>query len=157
MAFYLLKGVPLVGNAFGCNLLVWPIFASVGFFLVCFLSILILFFLTPSFSLKADVRTEMVERVWTRVKYNPFSNFFLLFVGLVPLLFVAGLMVLAAFLTGKSYFEAEKAIEVGFQWFFMMLPFCALLAPAVIFFFNFAVECHVLMLKKMRYEESVSP
>ena len=45
---------------------------------------------------------------------------------------------------------AHRAIEVGFQWFFIMLPFAILLAPAVVFFFNFSAECHALMLKKMQ-------
>ncbi len=75
---------------------------------------------------------------------------FLLILGMVPLFFVAGLMILAAVLTGRSYYEASRACEVGFQWFFIMLPFAVLLAPAVIFFFNFAAECHVLICKKMR-------
>jgi hypothetical protein len=73
-----------------------------------------------------------------------------LFLALIPLLFLCGFLVLAAVLTGKNYFEAHKAIEVGFQWFFIMLPFAILLAPAVVFFFNFSAECHALMLKKMQ-------
>ncbi len=152
--FYLLKGIPIIGNALGVIFSFGPFLLLLVFFLVCFVSILILFFLTPTISLKSEVRTEVVEKGWKRLKHNPFSNLFLLFLGLVPLLFVTALMVLAAFLTGRNYFEAEKAIEVGFQWFVMMIPFCALLAPAVIFFFNFAVECHVLMFKKMLREES---
>lgn len=152
--FYLLKGIPLLGNALGVIFSFGPFLLLLGFFIVCFLSILILFFVTPCVALKSSVHAEVVESVWKRFTYNVFSNLFLLFLGLTPLLFLGGFMVLAAVLTGKSYFEAHQAIEISFQWFFIMLPFAVLLAPAVIFFFNFSVECHVLMLKKMRKEES---
>jgi len=154
--FYLLKGIPLLGNALGVILSFGPFLLLLGFLIICILSILTLFFITPCIALRSDVNVQVVESVWKRIKFNPFSNFSLLFLGLVPLIFLCGLMILAAVLTGKSYFETEKAIEVGFQWFFIMLPFAVLLAPAVVFFFNFSVECHVLMLKKIRKENSVS-
>lgn len=152
--FYLLKGIPFLGNALGVIFSFGPFLLLLGFFLVCCFSVLTLFFITPCIALKSSVDAEVMQNVWKRVKFNAFSNIALLFLGLVPLLFLSGLMVLAAVLTGKSYFEAEKAIEVGFQWFFIMLPFAILLAPAVVFFFNFSVECYVLMQKKMQSQES---
>jgi hypothetical protein len=147
--FYLLKGIPFLGNILGVILSFGPFLLLLGFFAVCFASILTLFCVTPFIALKSSTPTEVFESVWKRLKTNPFSNFSLLFLGLIPLLFLCGLMALAAVVTGKSYFEAEKAIEVGFQWFFIMLPFAILLAPPVVFFFNFSAECHALMLKKM--------
>lgn len=148
--FYLLKGIPLLGNILGMIFSFGPFLLLLCFFIVSFLSVLVLFFVTPCISLKSTIHFETIVTVWKRLKFNPFSNFSLLFLGLVPLFFLTGLMALSAILTGKSYFEAEKTIEVGFQWFFIMLPFSILLAPAVIFFFNFAAECHALMLKKMQ-------
>jgi hypothetical protein len=113
-----------------------------------------LFFITPSIALQSAEHAHAVDRVWQRLKCNCFSNLVLLFLGMVPLFFLVGLLIFAAVLTGKSYFEAQKTIEVGFQWFFIMFPFCILLAPAVIFFFNFSAECHALMIKKIREEGS---
>ena len=152
--FYLLKRIPLLGNALGVIFSFGPFLLLLSFFLVCCFSIFVLFFVTPSISLKSTTRKDLVESVWNRFKFNPFSNLSLLALAMVPLLFTTGLMVLSAVLTGKSYFEAQKTVEVGFQWFFIMLPFAILLAPSVIFFFNFSVECHALMLKKMHREES---
>jgi hypothetical protein len=45
--------------------------------------------------------------------------------------------------------EADDSLHIVLQWFFIMLPFTALLSPAVVFFFNFATEAHVF-LKRMQ-------
>ncbi|HEY2810340.1 MAG TPA: hypothetical protein VGJ00_02990 [Rhabdochlamydiaceae bacterium] len=150
--FYLLKCIPLFGNAFGVIFSFGPFLLLLSFFAICIASVLLLFFMTPCIALQSKVDVELLVQ---RFKSNPFSNILLLLLGLIPLFFLTGLMIGAAVMTGKSYFEAEKAVEVGFQWFFIMLPFCILLAPTIIFFFNFSAECHALMVKKMRGENSL--
>ncbi|MES2123025.1 MAG: hypothetical protein V4492_09700, partial [Chlamydiota bacterium] len=57
--------------------------------------------------------------------------------------------------TGKT--TVARIVALSLQWFFIMLPFSALLTPALIFFFNFAAESHVLMLKKMQEGQCTLP
>jgi hypothetical protein len=149
--FYLLKCIPFLGNAFGVIFSFGPFLLLLSFFVICIASVFLLFFMTPYIALQSKVDIELIIQ---RMRYNLFSNILLLLLSLTPLFLLTGLMIGAAVMTGKSYFEAEKAIEVGFQWFFIMLPFCILLAPTVIFFFNFSAECHALMVKKMRADNS---
>lgn len=146
--FYLLKEIPWVGEFLGVILSFGPFLLLLGSFVLSLLSIVMLFFVTPSVALKSSVQVEVLQGVVKRLRYSPFSNLALLLLGLTPLIVVATLMTIAAIFTGKSYPVADNSFAMGLQWFFIMLPFSALLSPAVIFFFNFAAESHVLMIKK---------
>jgi hypothetical protein len=59
---------------------------------------------------------------------------------------------LAAVLTGSLCLDCQNSLQTVLKWFFIMLPFTAFLTPAVIFFFNFAAESHVLMQKQLKGE-----
>jgi hypothetical protein len=148
--FYLFKEIPLIGEGLGVILSFGPFLLLFGSFILSLLSISVLFFVTPSVSLKSSMQIEVLEGVFKRLRFNPFTNAALLFLGLLPLTLVAGLMIVAAIMTGKSYVAAEHPFAVSLEWFFIMIPFATLLTPAVIFFFNFAAESHVLMIKKMK-------
>ena len=73
----------------------------------------------------------------------------LLGIGLFPLVIVTGLLILAATLTGMTYVITERTWMIGLQWFFIMIPFAAFLAPPAIFFFNFAVESFAFLQKHL--------
>jgi hypothetical protein len=148
--FYLFKEIPLIGNGLGVILSFGPFLLLLGSFILSLVSISVLFFVTPSVSLKSSVQVEVLHGVFERLRFNPFTNIALLFLGLLPSISIAGLMTVAAIVTGKSYVAAEHPFAVSLEWFFIMIPFATLLTPAVIFFFNFAAESHVLMVKKMR-------
>ena len=62
----------------------------------------------------------------------------MLFIGLMPLLFIVCFLSFGAWLTGFNFFTAKAALGVSLQWFFMMVPFCLVLTPFVVFFFNCA-------------------
>jgi uncharacterized membrane protein len=79
---------------------------------------------------------------------RPFTHFIFFIIGLIPLMLVVGLLILAAALTGLTYFTPTHVAAIAFQWFFIMIPFAALLSPAVVFFFNFAAESFVAISKK---------
>ena len=147
--FYLFKEIPLIGEALGVILSFGPFLLLFGFFILSLLSMGVLFFVTPSVSLKSSVQFEILQGVFQRLRFNPFTNIALMFLGILPLALVAGLMAIAANMTGKSFVSVDYSFAVHLGWFFMMIPFSVLLAPAVIFFFNFAAESHVLMIKKM--------
>ena len=148
--FYLLKETPLIGEGLGVILSFGPFLLMLGSFVLSVLSILMLFFVTPAVALKSSVHVEMLQSVLKRLKFSPFSNLALMLLGILPLILMTGLMTMAAVVTGKSYVGAEHPLAISLEWFFIMLPFSALLTPAVIFFFNFAIESHVLMIKKMK-------
>jgi hypothetical protein len=148
--FYLFKEIPMIGEALGVILSFGPFLLLFGSFILSFLSVGVLFFVTPSVSLTSSVQVEVLQGVLKRLRYNPFTNLALLFLGLLPLIFVTGSMTVAAIMTGKNYVAAQHPTTVSLEWFFIIIPFSALLAPALIFFFNFAAESHVLMIKKMK-------
>ncbi len=148
--FYLFKELPVIGDTLGVVLSFGPFLLLSGTFILSFLSLALLFFVTPSVSLNSSVDVEVLRRVLKRFRFNPFTNLALMFLSLIPCLFGAGLMSIAAIMTGKNYVGAENPIAVSLEWFFIMIPFSALLSPAVIFFFNFAAESHVLLAKKMK-------
>jgi hypothetical protein len=151
--FYLFKEIPMIGEALGVILSFGPFLLLFGSFMLSFLSVGVLFFVTPSVSLKSSMPFEVLKGALKRLRFNPFTNLALMFLGLLPLILVSSLMTIAAIMTGKSYVAVEHPAAVSLEWFFIMIPFSALLTPAVIFFFNFAVESHVLMIKKMKDAE----
>ena len=146
--FYLFKEIPMIGDSLGVILSFGPFLLLLGSFVLSLLSFGMLFFLTPSVALKSSVEFEMLHGVLKRVRSSPFSHLTLMLLGLLPFILMAGLMTIAAIMTGKSYVAAEHPLAISLEWFFIMLPFSALLTPTVIFFFNFAAESHVLMVKK---------
>ena len=74
-------------------------------------------------------------------------------IGLFPLLLIVGVLSLAAVVTQILYIESGGGLSIALKWFFMMLPFCGFLTPAVIFFFNFSAESYVLMQKTLQSEQ----
>lgn len=148
--FYLFKEIPIVGDALSIVLSFGPFLLLLGSFLLSVFCVAFLFFVTPSVSLKSSVHVDILKGAWQRLAFNPFTNVALLLLSLLPGALIATLMTMAARMTGKNFVAAGTPMAIGLQWFFIMIPFSALLAPAVVFFFNFAVESHVLMVKKMK-------
>lgn len=146
--FYLLKEVPLIGESLGVILAFGPFLLLLGAFVLGFLSIALLFFVTPAVALQSSVQVEVLESVIKKLRFSPFSNGLLLLLGILPLGFAGGLLALAAIVTEKSY--SASTGSMGLEGFFIMLPFSALLSPVIIFFFNFAMESHVFIVKKMK-------
>lgn len=148
--FFLLREIPSLGEVFGVMLAFGPFLINLGSLLLCLGSLGLLFFVTPAFALKSQDPLNVSHVIVYRITSDVFSNLILLAVATLPLLGVAGLLSLAAVLTGTTYVAADDAISIVLQWFFIMIPFAALLSPAVVFFFNIAAESHVLMKKRQR-------
>lgn len=145
--FYLFKEIPTVGDLFSVLLVLGPFLINLGCILLCVLSLGMLFFVTPVVALKTIDPIGVSQIIVRRVGGDVFGNVLLAVVATLPLVTMVVFLILAAFLTGTTYVEAEGSLHIVLQWFFMMLPFTALLSPPVIFFFNFAAEAHVLMRK----------
>jgi hypothetical protein len=153
--FYLLQEIPLIGKALGVIFSFGPFLLLLGTFILGALSILVLFFVTPAVALKSSVQVEILKSVAAKLRFSPLSNLALLFIGILPLVLTGAFVAIAAILTGQNYMLANGSLASSLKWFFLALPFSALLSPAVIFFFNFAIESHVLMVKKMKEEVEV--
>lgn len=85
-----------------------------------------------------------------KVWHQPFIHLKLLVIGLLPLVLIIGLLTFSAALTGMALFVMERTWAISLQWFFIMIPFAALLTPALVFFFNFAAESFVLLQKRAK-------
>lgn len=143
--FVLLGAIPFVGNIFNVILAFAPFLLNVGSLALCLLSLSMLFLLTPVIALKGTNRILVTQTIIQRVKNDLFSNVLLGIIAIIPLLIFVGIMVLAAFMTGKVCYECANPLQHVLQWFFIMIPFTTLLSPVVVFYFNFAAESHVLL------------
>lgn len=148
--FYLLKEIPALGDVLGVILSFGPFLLVLGSLLLSFFNFLLLFFATPHIALKSKLKLKLAEEIYSRFRENLFSNITLFVMGLIPLLLGVAILSLAAFLTGVNFFMKTETLAVALQWFFVMIPFCAMLTPGILFFFNFAVESYALLQKKAK-------
>lgn len=148
--FYLLKHIPGVGEFLGALLSFGPFLLIFGSLVLSFINLMLLFFLAPWVALKSEMRWELAEEVLKTVKAQPFIHLFFLMVGLLPILVVIGFLVLAATITGMSFVASEATWAIALQWFIIMIPFAALLSPAMLFFINFSAESFAFMQKRLK-------
>lgn len=146
--FYLLKEIPALGETLGVLLAFGPFLLVLGSLVLSFFNLFLLFFATPHIALQSGMKLKIAEQVFKRFTRNIFSNVTLFLIGMIPLLITVGILCLAAVLTGMNFFIRTETLAIALQWFFIMIPFTALLAPGILFFFNFAVESYVMMQKK---------
>lgn len=146
--FILLRSVPVVGEFFGVILSFAPFILNFVTLILSVSVIAMLFFVTPVIALKGMSRSLVSQLLSRRLKEDPFTNLLLFAVALLPLVLYLALLLGSAFLTGSFCVDCVNPVATVVEWFFIMVPFAALLAPAVIFFFNFAAESHVMMVKQ---------
>lgn len=152
--FLLLQQIPAFGEFFSAILAFAPFLLNLGTLVLCVLSLSVLFYLTPVIALKGYHRLVVSETFVTRFKEDAFSNLFLGSISLIPFLVIFGLSLLAAYLSGTVCYHCENPLTHTVQWFFMMIPFVAALTPAVIFFFNFSAESHVMLMKALKNKKN---
>lgn len=143
--FFLLKEIPLIGDFFSVVLSFAPFLILFSSLLLCVFNLGLLFFVTPVASLQSARNISLAKKVLDLLKMRTFSALILFILGIVPVAIVTLLLTTAAALTNLSFSVAERSLSVALEWFFIMLPFSAVLTPAVIFFFNFAAESHRLL------------
>lgn len=146
--FFLLNEIPGIGGFFGVILAFAPFLLNLGALVLCVLNLSMLFFVAPAVALRGFNRINLSQLIAKRFKQDMFFNVFLAMIAVLPLLLMFGMLSLAAVLTGSVCYTCDNPLYIILQWFFMMIPFTAILAPAVVFFFNFAAESHVLLQKQ---------
>lgn len=152
--FFLLQGIPGVGSFFTIILAFGPFLLNFGSLLLCVLCIAVLYFLTPILAFRGFNRIKVSQLLVYRLKGDVFSNILLAFIALLPLTICLIILSIAAIMTGTICYSCETDWHIPLQWFFIMIPFTALLTPAVVFFFSMSAEAHVLMVKDSRQSSS---
>jgi hypothetical protein len=148
--FVLLKEIPGLGEYIGVLLSGAPFLINFVSLLLTVLNISMLFFVTPVVALNGLNRLRVIKVLVRRLKGDMFSNILFSLIATFPLLFCVALLTLSAVLTGSVCFVCGNPLYVVLQWFFIMIPFAILLSPALIFFFNFSAEAHVMIQKKLK-------
>ena len=140
--FYLLKEIPSIGETLGVLLSFGPFLLVLGTLVLAFFNFFFLFFASPYIAAKNQVKLELAENAFRIMLKNIFSYLFLFFLALVPLCVMVGVLSLAAYVTGMNFLQTGQSLTIALQWFFIMLPFCGICTPAVIFFFHFSAESY---------------
>lgn len=155
--FVLLSEIPVLGEFFAAILAFGPFLINLGALVLSVLSLGILFFIAPLIAFKGLEGGVISQLIVKRLEKDFFANLILLLMGLLPLALIVTFLILAAILTGSLGIEYHNSLQTVVRWFFIMLPFTAFLTPAVIFFFNFAAEAHVLMKKQLKNSNAERP
>lgn len=145
--FVSLRQLPVIGEFFGPILAFAPFLINLASLLLCLCNAALLFFATPLFALNGIEGLKNMQKLLKRIAVDPFTHLTLALTALLPLLLCIVTLTLAALLTGSVYGGGEGSLNTILQWFFVMVPFTALLSPAVVFFFNFAAEANHLFRK----------
>lgn len=143
--FFLLREIPGIGDFFSVVLSFGPFLLIFGSLLLCLFNLGLLFFVAPAAAFQPFKRISLAKKVLPLFQGQLLTSIALFLLALIPILFVSGLLSLSALLTNVA---PEKPLSVAFEWFFIMIPFSAVLTPAVIFFFNFAAESYQLLQPK---------
>ncbi len=146
--FFLFKEIPVIGDFFSIVFSFCPFLLIFSSLCLCLFNLGLLFFASPACALEPLKRISLAKRMLSVLQTRLLTSLALLGVALAPILLLTGLLSLAALLTNGSFLIAERSLSVALEWFFIMIPFCALSTPAVIFFFNFAAESHHLLIPK---------
>ncbi len=143
--FMVLKAIPTVGDFVGVFLSFGPFILIFGSLVLAFLNVLFLFFLTPLLAFQENLNFKTIKENCSLFKKNILVSTCILALAAFPIFFILCFLIGAALLTKFSYFANTSAIFVGLQWFFLMLPFNALLTPFILFFFNFSSNVYLYL------------
>lgn len=143
--FFLLREIPGIGAFFSVVFAFGPFLLIFGSLLLCLFNLGLLFFVAPAAAFQPLKRVSLAKRVVTLFQGRILSSVSLFLIALAPILLVVGLLTLSACLTNVA---PEKPLSVALSWFFIMVPFAAILTPSAIFFFNFAAESYQLLHSK---------
>jgi len=146
-AFLLMKATPAIGDFFGSIFASAPFLFNVGTIVLSIACAGLVYFIPPLLAFKNEPESLSPSALLQEVWKNPIHELPLLLIALTPL--IASLLILfgAAGLTDEFYAINLPSMYVAIRAFFVMVPFMALLAPSVLFFFNFSAEAYVMRKK----------
>ncbi|MCH9625855.1 MAG: hypothetical protein S4CHLAM123_10390 [Chlamydiales bacterium] len=140
--FWFLNAIPYFGYLMSTVFVFGPFFLNLIALLVCFAALFVLFFCTPFLASEEPLEHRSLL---AQLKKNYFSNALFLVIAVVPVWIVFSFVLKATRMTVEVYGAEMHFFGSLVQVFFIMLPFLAVLTPALIFFFNFAAEASVMI------------
>ncbi|MEM1282840.1 MAG: hypothetical protein AAGG81_04730, partial [Chlamydiota bacterium] len=90
-----------------------------------------------------------------KFQYDVFGSILLAIIAVLPIAAFLGILLIAGLMSDPSLVVVSKPLFSTMRWVFMMVPFVACLSPAIVFFFNFSAESHVLVMSKLSEKRSV--
>lgn len=145
--FTLLYYIPGAGFFLGALFSFIPFILNVGIILLFFFNIALLFVMVPVLSFNGLDKNKILDALKRRGA-DFFSNIVLGMISIFPLLIVFSLLFWGWKLTTAPCADCEESYFFIIQEFMMIIPFAAILAPTVAFFFNFAAEAHLFLQKR---------
>lgn len=142
-AFLLIGQIPYIGQ-FLLVILAWaPFLIYFAMLLLIIIAVALLFVGGPALALKNANPYAIGEITLKRFLARPFYYVLMSLVAILPLVFISCLLTAAACTT--LYLTAYDLSLVSYSILLIMiaLPACLILAPFVVFFFNFATETYV--------------
>lgn len=137
--FFLLKAIPIIGFLFKSLFAFIPFLLLVVLIALAFAHILIVFYGTPLLGANVFPHFKLLKMIWNQFKRQAVHIIFLALIGLTPFLLIFGALSSALSLT-HTLLSSGSLFLSFFQELLIKIPCALLLTPAVIFFFNFAVE-----------------
>ena len=142
--FYLIKELPKVGWALGVFLSFGPFLLFLSMVCLFVLFLILFFFLTPIVALRDCLPKEWIKCMLSRMSHFLLTNFILFIFSVISVGCFLGLLVFSLDMTHAFYLSSANPLDLVL----IMLPVSVLLAPGVVFFFQFAAESHILMIQK---------
>lgn len=146
--FFLLDEIPGIGLFVGVVFVFIPFILNVAAICLVVAYAALMFFITPIVALGELNALEALQSFWKRFTMNAFDHLAVMGIAFIPVAFWFCLLVKAVRLTLYAYDVSDHPIGIALQCFFIMVPFAALLSPAVVFFFNLAAESLALLKKR---------
>jgi hypothetical protein len=146
--FFVLQDIPVLGVFFSIVFAFGPFLLLLGAMLLSIFSAFMVFIVSPIAALQSISGYRLMQHAYTKLTMHPVMQVIVCVIGLIPVMVVSLLLWLSASLTAVMYTIPDSDIVMVLQWFFIMIPFAALLSPSVVFFFNMAAEAHILLRKK---------
>ncbi len=139
--YQLLSYTPLFGSFIGVTLSFVPFLIYVALFLILAISVITLFYLVPPVAINGWEGREIIKQKLTEILVDPFNHGKYLLIALIPPTISLFILLWSARMA-KLHFKEVEIDLFAVQWVIVLIPFAALLAPSVLFFFNFAHEIY---------------
>lgn len=160
LALWILLGVvvlfqelPVIGPLLEVLFAFLPVLLNLSFLVLGLLLYVLLFFGTPLCALKKLEMKAAFQFLLNRFQRDPFVAISTFLLAQIPLFVSWFLLNMAAEMSHRGLPYGHSSAFAVVKGFVVSIPYAALLTPALIFFFNFAAECHVHYQKLWKQQE----
>jgi hypothetical protein len=145
--FIFLNNIPHIGNIIGSFLTFIPFLIVMLVILLLLINVIVLFVVTPMIT-AANIKTFKIKDFFKSFQKNVFLNLLLFLIAITPFLFISFLLKISVNIINMSYLLNEGYISYFIKNFIFIILAAIFLTPAIIFFFNFAMEGYNLIKKE---------